>query len=161
MNISLLCLTLVVCDSVRLIASTTVTIGIVQNVSLTLFQSTTTIINGTCETCLCTLISDLSLFSFNCFKSNLTCEMHRMSDRNKPFELVPFVLGVYYFTSLPTLRPDNPTTYSPSELTTAPTSKLVFFILDAAPKHTARFPTKCLTYSWRLVFTHSDAEHDY
>ena len=147
MNISLLCLTLVVYGYLRLVASTTVTIGIVQNVSLSLFQRTTTIINGTCETCLCTLISNPSLFSFNCFNSNLTCEMHKTSDRNKPFNLVPFVRGVYYFTSLPTFQPDNPAACSLSELTTAPTSKLIFFILDAAPKRTDRFPNKCLTHS--------------
>ena len=119
MNIWLVFLTVVVCDHVRLITSTTVTIGIVQNVSLKLFQGTTTIITGTCETCLCTLVSDPSLSSFNCFSSTLTCEMHKTSDQSKPFELVTSALAQYFFTSLPTFQASNPAACSILELTTA------------------------------------------
>ena len=62
----------------------------------------TTTIHGTCETCLCALVSDPSLFSLNCFPNNLTCEMHSKVDQDKPFTLVDSTMSDYYFITLPT-----------------------------------------------------------
>ena len=89
-------------DSLRIAASTTASFGLIRNASLTIAQGNTTIIRGTCATCLCALIADPLLFSLNCFPNNLTCEMHSKVDQDKPFTLVDYASSEYYFITLPT-----------------------------------------------------------
>ena len=82
--------------------SKAVTYGVIRNTSVKIISGNATNISGTCESCLCALISDPSLFAFNCFKNNLTCEMHYEADQNKPYTLLDSTLSEYYFISLPT-----------------------------------------------------------
>ena len=76
MNLRLILICLVMMDQRDTTASSAASFGVIRNVSLKIAQGNTTRINGTCETCLCALVSNLSLFSFNCFRANLTCELH-------------------------------------------------------------------------------------
>ena len=77
-------------------------VGIIPNISLTLFGTNTTIANGTCEDCVCFLLANTSFFSLNCFHDNLTCELHAKLDQNKPFTLATGVKASFYFLALPT-----------------------------------------------------------
>ena len=80
----------------------TTRVGIISNISLTLLGTNTTIVNGTCEDCVCFLLANTSFFSLNCFHGNLTCELHAKSDQNKPFTLTTGVNASFYFLDLPT-----------------------------------------------------------
>ena len=87
-----------------MIESSTVPFGVIRNISLKIPQGITTTVNGTCETCVCALVSNPSLFSFNCFENNLTCEMYSKADQDKPFSLLDFATSAFYFLSLPTWK---------------------------------------------------------
>ena len=78
--------------------------GVIRNASLRITEGNTTTVNGTCATCLCALAADSSLFSFNCFTADLTCEMHSKSDQDNAFTLVDSSMSNYYFISLPTYQ---------------------------------------------------------
>ena len=84
------------------IESGAIPLGSIRNVSLKIPQGNTTTIHGTCQSCLCALVADSSLFALNCFSSNLTCEMHSKADQSKPFSLVNFAMSTFYFSSFPT-----------------------------------------------------------
>jgi hypothetical protein len=52
------------------------TIGVIRNALLSISGANTTIINGTCQQCLCAIIgSAWDISSFNCFLNNHTCEL--------------------------------------------------------------------------------------
>ena len=104
MNVYLTLTTVVLMGQWSLTDSITVSFGIIRNVSLTISQGNSTIINGTCEMCLCALLSDLSLFSFNCFSNNLSCQMHSKVYQDKSFTLIDSAMSEYYFLSLPTFK---------------------------------------------------------
>ena len=104
MNAHLIFITAALTGQWRLTNSITVSIGIIRNVSLAISQGNSSIINGTCATCLCALISNPSLFSFNCFPDNLTCQMHSTVHQDKPFALIDSAISEYYFLSLPTFK---------------------------------------------------------
>ena len=110
----------VVFGHLRIVGSKAVTFGVIRNASVKIISGNTTTISGICDTCLCALISDPSLFAFNCFKNNLTCEMHYATDQNKPYTLLDSTLSEYYFISLPTYRASTAivsTTLKPSTST--------------------------------------------
>ena len=88
MNLRRIFITFAVISEWRLTESTSASFGLIRNASLTIAQGNTTIIRGTCATCLCALIADPLLFSLNCFPNNLTCEMHSKMDQDKPFTLM-------------------------------------------------------------------------
>ena len=82
-----------------------VSVGIIHNVSLGFFNASTTIINGSCEECVCSLLANTSFFSLSCFHDNLTCQLHSQVDQNKPFTLSTSSHVSFYFVSLPTYTP--------------------------------------------------------
>ena len=102
MKICLPILSFIVYGRWPMIESSTVPFGVIRNISLKIPQGITTTVNGTCETCVCALVSNPSLFSFNCFENNLTCEMYSKADQDKPFSLLDFATSAFYFLSLPT-----------------------------------------------------------
>ena len=103
MNVQPIFISIVMLELWRLTKSTTASFGLIRNASLTIPQGSTSTIHGTCESCLCALVSDPSLFSLNCFPDNLTCEMHSKLDQDKPFTLMNSTMSDYYFISLPKL----------------------------------------------------------
>ena len=104
MQIWLTILSFFVYGSGSTIESSTVSFGVIRNTSLKIPQGNTTTVNGTCETCVCALVSNPSLFSFNCFENNLTCEMYSKADQDQPCSLLDFVTSAFYFLSLPTSK---------------------------------------------------------
>ena len=118
MNLRLILICLVMMDQRDTTACTTASFGVIHNVFLKIAQGNTTRINGTCETCLCALVSNPSLFSFNCFRANLTCELHPTSDQDKPFTLVDSITSEYYFISLPTYKESSLSITSTSAIAT-------------------------------------------
>ena len=74
----------------------------IRNVSLKILQSNSITINGTCQTCLCALTFNPSLFAFNCSSGNLTCEMFSNVDENRAFSLVNSAVSALYFVYMPT-----------------------------------------------------------
>ena len=107
----------------RTIAGSTVTFGVIHNASLRTFQGNTVTINGSCQACLCALVANPSLFSFNCFVNNLTCEMHSKVDQDKAFTLTDSAMSEYHFTSLPTDKEGNSIAISVPEVTTTALGK--------------------------------------
>ena len=105
------------------IRSGIVSFGIIRNVSLKILQSNSITINGTCQTCLCALSFNTSLFAFNCFGSNLTCEMYSNVDQNKAFSLMNSVASAFYFFSLPTYQDSRSTLSSSVEQSSMWTSE--------------------------------------
>ena len=106
-----------------MIESSMVLFGIIRNVSLIVPQGNPTTINGTCDGCLCALVSNASLFSLTCFPENLTCEMYSKADQNKPFSLVNSVASAFYFVSLPMYVDSSLTTGLTTEQSITQTSK--------------------------------------
>ena len=79
-----------------------ISVGIVHNVSLTILDANATLINGTCEECVCSLLANPAFFSLNCRPDILTCELHSTQDQNRPFNLLTGTSTAFYFRSLPT-----------------------------------------------------------
>jgi hypothetical protein len=74
----------------------------INNVSLVMFNSNSTIINGTCQQCLCSvLLNTTSFSSFNCFSSNNTCQMFSQPLVTGSFMLVNDTRSSFYFFSWP------------------------------------------------------------
>ena len=111
----------VLCGYWTIIQSSKVSVGVIRNVSLKISQSNTTLSYGTCQSCLCALYANPSLFGFNCFSSNLTCEMYAKADQDKPFSLLNFATSSFYFFSFPTYEPSPSTANFIAELTTVST----------------------------------------
>jgi hypothetical protein len=79
-------------------------IPVIHNVSLQMLNYNSTIINGTCNECLCTMLLNITLiFSFNCFQNNNTCEIFSKSLDTNSFLLINNTASSLYFISLPTI----------------------------------------------------------
>ena len=79
-------------------------IGLIQNASLWFSNGSSHVVTGGCQECLCKLYLNKNFSSFNCYKSNQTCQMHKKADQNQSFQLVPSTVTVIYFLSLPTVQ---------------------------------------------------------
>ena len=82
-----------------------VPVGVIHNVSLTVLNTNTTRINGTCEQCVCSLLVGSAFFALNCFHDNRTCNLYSASNKNKPFSLITSGNVSLYFLSIPTYSP--------------------------------------------------------
>ena len=82
-------------------ANNVIVVPVIHNVSLQMFNASSTIINGTCHECFCALISNTTLISFNCFENNKTCEMFSKPLEMDSFSLVNDSTSSVYFLSLP------------------------------------------------------------
>ena len=110
-----------VCTPWAPIEGSNVSTGVIRNVSLKIPQGNTTKIDGTCQSCLCALNSNPSLFGFSCFIDNLTCEMYAKADQDRPFSLLNFVTSSFYFFSFLTYEPSPSTANFIAKLTTVST----------------------------------------
>ena len=100
-----------------------VPLGIAHNFSLTILHTNTTIVNGTCAECICTLLASTLFFALNCFDENITCQLHAKQNQNQPFALEIKTKVSFYFTSLPTFVSALSTDTTIHELTTATTGE--------------------------------------
>ena len=119
----LLLLIAVLVDRQATVQSGAVPVGSIRNVSLTVPQGNPTTINGTCQSCLCALLSNSSLFGLNCFSDNLTCQMYSKADQSKPFSLVYSSGSTFYFFSLPTYVQTESVTSSSAKYATISSRK--------------------------------------
>ncbi len=77
-------------------------IPVIRNSSLQVLGYNSTIINGTCQECLCAmLLNSTSINSFNCFPNNKTCEIFSNSFLTSSFLLINNSASSVYFISLP------------------------------------------------------------
>jgi len=77
-------------------------IPVIYNVSLEMLDYNSTIINGTCHDCLCTMIMNSTMISaFNCFQNNNTCEIFSKSLKTDSFSFMNNTASSVYFISLP------------------------------------------------------------
>ena len=86
-------------------------IGLIPNVSLWFSNASPSLIDGDCQQCLCSLTLNPNFSSFNCYTNNQTCQIHHQSDQNQSFQLIPSLVSVFYFLSLPTVQ-STANTYS-------------------------------------------------
>jgi hypothetical protein len=85
-----------------MISSSIISIGVIYNVYLLIFNSNSTTINGTCDQCLCTMVLNTTLFSFlNCFQNNKTCQLFSKSFETRSFRLMNNSASSFYFFQLP------------------------------------------------------------
>ena len=101
-----------------------ISVGIIGNASLKLTQGNSTIINGTCESCLCALMSDPSFFAFNCLSNNLTCEMHSKVDQSKSYVMIASSMSTCYLMALPNYKQDMSTSSFIAAATTSSMGEL-------------------------------------
>jgi hypothetical protein len=106
---------------VKIFSSTTYTTGVIYNVSLTMSNTSLSIMNGTCEECLCAmLLNTTPIVAFNCFRTNTTCELFStalafesgsfrlMNDSSSSFYFVPNLIYVMISaTEQPTISTSN------------------------------------------------------
>jgi hypothetical protein len=86
----------------EMISSSMNNIPVIHNVSLQMLNYNSTIINGTCNECLCAMLSNsTSISCFNCFRNNKTCEIFSKSLENSSFALINNSASSVYFFSLP------------------------------------------------------------
>jgi hypothetical protein len=77
-------------------------IPVISNVSLRVLDSSSTTMNGTCQTCLCAMILNTTqIFAFNCFHNNDTCQIFSKSFITNSFSLTNNSESSLYFLSLP------------------------------------------------------------
>jgi len=99
-NILLLTIVILFASSISTIQ--TIAVGLIQNTSLIMFNSTVTSFTGSLQQCLCQLANESFLsFSLNYFSHNQTCRLYLKSDQNKSFVLISYVTSHFYFLSLP------------------------------------------------------------
>jgi hypothetical protein len=78
-------------------------VPVIYNVSLQMSDYNSTIINGTCNECLCAMVlNPTSIYAFNCFQNNATCEIFSNSFNTSSFSLRNNSASSVYFISLPT-----------------------------------------------------------
>ena len=85
-----------------LIGLNAVSIGIIRNTSLAIPNTNATIINGSCEQCVCRLLADSTFFAFNCLHVDVTCQLHSVLNQSQPSVLITNTNASFYFRSLPT-----------------------------------------------------------
>ena len=95
-------MTILLLSPLTLISVNPMPVGVIRNSSLEIAGANTTTISGTCEECVCKLLTDPTFFSFNCFPSNITCHFHSVQNQNQPFSLITANNASFYFASLPT-----------------------------------------------------------
>lgn len=84
------------------ISSSMHVIPVIHNVSLRMLDYNSTIINGTCDECICSmLLNTASISSFNCFQNNKTCEIFFKPLNTSSFLLMNNLMSSLYFISLP------------------------------------------------------------
>jgi hypothetical protein len=106
------------------ISSSIYTIPVIHNASLHILDYNSTIINGTCDQCLCEMLFNISSISaFNCFQNNKTCEIFSQSLNTSSFFLMNNSASSIYFTSLP-IDDNTLTTTIAAQSTSIFTSKL-------------------------------------
>jgi hypothetical protein len=102
-------------------------IRVIGNVSLVMSNTNSTLMNGTCNQCLCAALlnSTMSISSFNCFHNNNTCEMFTLSLANGSYSLMPLSTSSLYLFPLLTYKTISTTAFfakntsdSSGELTT-------------------------------------------
>jgi len=77
-------------------------IPLIYNVSLQMSNYNSTIINGTCNECLCAMVlNPTSIYAFNCFQNNETCEIFSKAFNASSFLLRNNSASSVYFISLP------------------------------------------------------------
>ena len=79
----------------------TVSLGSMRNVSLEIFYTSSTFVDGDRSTCICYLLSNDQFFSFNHFPSSRLCQFFLKSDQNKSFTLSSNTSSNFHFLSLP------------------------------------------------------------
>ena len=98
-------ITLLLCE-LMIIDVTSVSVGIIHNTSLHIWNTNPIIIYGTCEECVCSLLTNTTFFSLNCASDIFLCELHSKVDQNKSFSLTTANSASFYFLSLPAyIRP--------------------------------------------------------
>lgn len=101
-------------------------VGIIRNVSVIAFNQSSTIINATCDECLCALVINRSFSSsFNCLSSNKTCQVLSQSLDPGSFTLVNNTPSSFYFFS----KSINGITQTASEYTSL-ISKLLYSVVS-------------------------------
>jgi hypothetical protein len=82
----------------EVISSTAYTIGVISNVSLVVPNTNSSIINGTCNECLCTMLLNATPISaLNCFRTNNTCEIFSSTLASESFSLMASNTSSFYF----------------------------------------------------------------
>ena len=102
-------ITIFLLHQLALIEVHAVSLGVIQNLSLTILGTTSTSINGTCDECACRLLADPTFFSISCFHENMTCQLHSIQNQNQPFTLINSTTASFYFHSLPMCVPSTST----------------------------------------------------
>ena len=95
-------ITILVLHGLAMMELGAVPVGIIRNASLHILNGNTTVITGTCEACVCSLLTQPTFFSLNCRSNHLICELYSVSDQNKAFTVLTDVNSSFYFLSLPT-----------------------------------------------------------
>ena len=84
------------------ISTSTQSVAVIRNVSVVPFNTSSLIINGTCNECLCTILLQTTSFSsFNCFSNNNTCQMFSEVLIMGSFVLKNSTTSSFYFFSWP------------------------------------------------------------
>ena len=79
-----------------------VRIGFIHNVSLNILNVKATMINGTCDECICSLLANATFFAVNCLADRHSCDLHLRENKKNPFNLITGSNASFYFLSLPT-----------------------------------------------------------
>ena len=112
-----------------MISSNIISICVIHNVSLLMFDPNSTTINGTCGECLCAMVLNTTSFSsLNCFENNKTCQIFPKSLETRSFTLINNSASSFYFFQLPI---DNTTSTTVSIVaSTSISSSQLLFSLD-------------------------------
>ena len=72
-------------------------IGVIHNVSMITSNGKSSIMNGSCNKCLCAMLMNATLISgFNCYKTNETCEFFSNALESGSFWLMNSSISTFY-----------------------------------------------------------------
>jgi hypothetical protein len=93
------------------ISSSMHSVPVIHNVSLQMLNYNSTIMNGSCNDCLCAMFANATpIYAFNCFQNNKTCEIFSKSLETNSFSLMDNSASSVYFITLPVNQPILATT---------------------------------------------------
>ncbi|CAF3928853.1 unnamed protein product, partial [Adineta steineri] len=88
----------------QIVSGSLTKVPVIHNVSMQILSfNSTTVINSTCDQCICLMLMNVTpISSFNCFRNNNTCEIFSKSVVTSQLSLVSNSNSSVYFISLPT-----------------------------------------------------------
>lgn len=108
-----------------IVRTNAVSVGVIRNVSMILYDVNSTIVYGNCQECLCIMNLKRNYSSFTCNDELRICQMYWKDQQSQSYSLVRNSSSQFYFLTFPIISTST-TTQSTSTTTTTGLSNRIF-----------------------------------